>query len=61
MIETFYIKKCFNCGAKFLYQYDDLHYCGYSCDIFQCVQCPQCNCEIEVLIKRKYRGKMPNE
>lgn len=52
--ERKYIKKCWNCKCKFTYQSKDmkwsmLHECDY-------VECPECDTNLYITFRRKYRG-----
>lgn len=50
--EKKYIKKCWNCGTKYIYQLEDLRY-GYESNYVICPCCKSDNC---IFIKRRYRG-----
>lgn len=54
-IPATYIKKCFNCGCKFTYSYEDIHH-SYALEEYY-VECPQCTAYCYIIFKRKYRPK----
>lgn len=51
--EKLYIKKCWNCRSKFLYQREDIN---YNFDDFSWVSCPECHANCDILFKKRYRG-----
>lgn len=55
-----YVKRCYNCGTKFTYQYEDIFaWIGYDdCYSPKNVGCPECNKRNMIFIKRRYRGKL---
>lgn len=57
--ETFFIRRCNNCGCRFLYQYEDIKEYYFNIDDWDIyVTCPQCNYQNTIFINRKYKKKV---
>ena len=57
--EAFFIKTCWNCGCKFLYQEEDIKGYYYGIDDWdRYVTCPQCDIQSTVFIKIKYKKRV---
>lgn len=56
--EKTYIKKCGNCKSKFTYQNEDIYSVwGFDESLWEYVDCPVCNYDNSLIIKRRYRKR----